>query len=73
MFVFLPAILIRESFKGWLRHRPLPDRRAALLYGRPEMAGLTRLQVTMTMMMLVMIMVTMMLVMIMVTMMLVMT
>ena len=45
MFLAIPAFLIRVFFKGWLRHRPLPDRRAALLYGRPEMAGLTRLQV----------------------------
>ena len=45
LFLAIPAFLIRVFFKGWLRHRPLPDRRAALLYGRPEMAGLTRLQV----------------------------
>ena len=29
----------------WLRHRPLPERRAALLYGRPALTGVTKLQV----------------------------
>ena len=31
--------------QGWLRHRHLPDRRAALLYGRPTLSGVTQLQV----------------------------
>jgi len=45
---YRPSSLGLPALPGWLRHRPLPDRRAALLYGRPEMAGLTRLQVIVT-------------------------
>jgi len=45
---YRPSSLGQPALPGWLRHRPLPERRAALLYGRPPLAGLTQLQVVVT-------------------------
>jgi len=45
---YRPSSLGLPALPGWLRHRPLPDRRAALLYGRPPLPGLTQLQVVVT-------------------------
>jgi len=45
---YRPSSLGLPALPGWLRHRPLPDRRAALLYGRPTLSGVTQLQVVVT-------------------------
>jgi len=45
---YRPSSLGLPALPDWLRHRPLPERRAALLYGRPALTGVTKLQVVVT-------------------------